>query len=65
MYGASWTIGWMKFAWSGFRSALAFAIIAVTSADDAKSLAIGAAAGAAGCCASAAEEHIVTIVKNT
>src|ERR1700704_5140739 len=55
----------MKFAWSGFRSLLAFAIMAVTSADPANSLAAGAAPCAAGCWASAAEENIVRIVKNT
>src|SRR6185503_21281872 len=65
-YGASWTIGWMKFGWSGFRSLLAFAIMAVTSADAAKSLAAaGAAPGAGGCCAKAADESIVRTVKNT
>src|SRR5439155_9009327 len=47
-----------------FRSLLAFAIIAVTSADPANSLAGGGGVGAAGCCATAADETSVKIVQN-
>src|SRR6185295_57347 len=55
----------MKFAWSGFRSLLAFAIIAVTSADPAKSLAAAAVAPCdVGCWASAVEENIAKMTKN-
>src|SRR5256885_175409 len=58
-------IGWTKFAWSGFRSLLAFAIMAATSADEAKSLAAGPAPCAGGCCANATDENSVRIVKDT
>src|SRR6266851_147323 len=64
LYGASRTIGCTKFAWSGFRSLLALAIMAVTSADPAKSFAGGAWVWAPGCCATAAEENSVKIVQN-
>src|SRR4029077_6917835 len=51
------------FAWSGCRSLLAFAIMAVTSADPANSLA-GGGLWAAGCCANAAAENSARIVQN-
>src|SRR4029079_2591499 len=61
--GARPTIGWMKLGWSGFRSAFAFAIIAVTSAAEANSLGGGGGFWALSCRAIAAVTNRVRIVQ--
>src|SRR4030095_2529429 len=65
VYGARPTIGWMKLGWSGFRSAFAFAIIAVTSAAEANSFGGGGGVWAVSCRAIAAVISRVRIVQRT
>src|SRR5262245_66603478 len=55
----------MKLGWSGFRSAFAFAIIAVTSAAEANSFGRGGGFWAASCRAIAAVISRVRIVQRT